>query len=229
MKRLILCILGAWALNAMISAQEETPKSDEIKTVFGHTNTQSLGGYGALSTGYTKINGLDGIYFGARGSVVINHSLALGLGGRGFISETVNDANLQSDYEYAGGYGGFYIEPIIGALEPIHVSFPVLIGAGGIAYNKHWEDYDSNTDQYDWSNEDSQAFFVLEPSVEVEFNMVKFMRFALTASYRYTSNINLQYANRDGVFDDTFADTRIAKADMLRGFNFGVIMKFGKF
>lgn len=229
MKKFFLSILSIVTISSMVSAQEATPKNDEIKTVFGNPTAQSIGGFGALSTGYTKINGLDGMYFGARGAVVINHSLALGLGGRGFISETTTDANLLSDYEYAGGYGGFYIEPIIGALEPVHISFPVLIGAGGVGYNKHWEDYDSNDHEYESTNEDSQAFFVLEPSVEIEFNMVKFMRLALTASYRYTSNINLQYADRVGDLDNDFANTRIADADMLRGFNFGVIMKFGKF
>jgi len=229
MKKLFLSILSMVAISSMVTAQEATPKNDEIKTVFGNPSAQSIGGFGALSTGYTKINGLDGMYFGARGAVVINHSLALGLGGRGFISETTTDANLLGDYEYAGGYGGFYIEPIVGALEPVHISFPILIGAGGVGYNKHWEDYDNNSDDYESTNEDSQAFFVLEPSVEIEFNMVKFMRLALTASYRYTSNVTLRYADRVGTFDDGFANTQIADADMLRGFNFGVIMKFGKF
>jgi hypothetical protein len=54
---------------------------------------------------------------------------------------------------------------------------------------------------------------VVEPAIELEFNMARFFRMAATASYRYTSNITL--------FD--------TDEDVLRGLNFGLTFKFGKF
>ena len=54
----------------------------------------------------------------------------------------MNDHPL--NYTLAGGYGGIFIEPILGGTKPVHVSFPVLFGVGGVTlienygYN-YWE------------------------------------------------------------------------------------------
>ena len=228
MKRALLAF-AVMLISVSIIAQENT---DEIKTLFGNQGKQSIGGYGGINTSYGTVAGHDAIFIGGRGAVVLNHSLAIGLGGNGFISETVYDNNLLEDYEFAGGYGGIIIEPIIGAKNPIHVSVPLLIGAGGVGYVKHWGDYNNDGDYTNY-DEDSNAFFIFEPGVEVEFNLVKFMRIAVTGSYRLTSNINLKYKD-DPSTDNSLPDymhegTSIAPSDMLRGFNLGLIMKFGKF
>jgi hypothetical protein len=214
-----MVLTGFWA-----TAQEEN--NQEIRTLFSNNGKQTVGGYGGLSTGYGQINKLDAIFFGGEGAVIINHSIALGLGGHGFMTETVNDANLGEAYEFAGGYGGLIIEPIIGARNPVHVTFPMLIGAGGIGYVKHWADYNDNYD-YENYDEDSDAFFVFEPGVELEFNLVKFMRIAITGSYRFTSNVDLKY--RDTVLNPSYENTSIAPGDLLRGYKIGMTMKFGKF
>lgn len=111
----------------------------------------------------------------------------------------------------AGGYGGLVIEPIIGAKWPVHVSIPILIGAGGVGLIRN------NYLKPDWEenyyHEDVDAFFVIEPGIEVELNMVKFMRLAIGGYYRYTSDLHL-------------ADT---KSNVLDGFSVGLTMKFGKF
>ncbi|MFT3740549.1 MAG: hypothetical protein QM786_17510 [Breznakibacter sp.] len=225
MKRIIISFSFAMLLGCAVFAQEEG--NNDMKTIFGRPDMQSIGGYGALNVGYTKIHDLDAITIGARGAVVLNHNLALGLGGHGFVSEPTYDLNLAEDYEFAGGYGGIYVEPIVGWRHPVHLSFPILIGAGGIGYIKHWGNYeDDNTDDNERYDEDSNAFFVIEPGVELEFNLVKFMRLAVVGSYRYTSDVKLNYKKRLGT---DFSEKSIAPADMLRGFNVGLIMKFGKF
>ena len=200
--------------------------TDEMQTIFGNSATQSIGGFGAFETGYTRVNNLDAIYIGGRGALLINHSLAIGAGGKGFISESVYDNNLQNDYEYSGGYGGLIIEPILAWRQPVHVTFPIMVGAGGISYIKHWGEYDYENSYID---EDSYAFFVFEPSVEIEFNIIKWMRLAITGSYRYTSDIDLEYKRNVTSTAGGFSDARIGSIDMLRSFNIGMSMKFGKF
>ena len=227
MKQILSIVLCLFASGGLIIGQN-ADSDEQMRTIFGSPEVKSLGGYGALDLGFTTINKRDAVYFGARGAVVVNHSLALGIGGKGFITNPSYDVNLKQDYEMAGGYGGFYIEPIIKANSPVHVSFPMLIGAGGVGYLKHWGDYDDDN-EYENSDEDSYAFFVFEPGVEIEFNVVKWMRFAVVGSYRLTSDVKLKYKDRLGDEDKLFASTAIAPSDMLRGFNVGLIMKFGKF
>jgi hypothetical protein len=129
------------------------------------------------------------------------------------------------EYQISGGYGGFILEPIIGAKSPVHLSFPVLIGAGGVAYSRHWQDED-HYDSKNRTHEDSDAFFVLEPGVELEFNMVKFFRLGLSVSYRHTSEIKLRY--KDGT-PGAPNPNKIGSTSKLRGLSYGIVLKFGKF
>ena len=220
MKKLIL-IFAVILTTCHLSGQEQTQDTNEIRTIFDNKAVKSNGGYGALMVNYAKIAGRDAAFMGAKGGWIINHSFTLGMGGYGFISEPKHDNNLNKDYEFAGGYGGLLIEPIVGAKSPVHVSFPILVGVGGIAYTTSY--LNDNYNQYDETYEDSEAFFVIEPGIELEFNVVKFMRFALACSYRYTSDINLDYTT---VESNTNA---IGPVDMLHGWNVGLVFKFGKF
>jgi hypothetical protein len=61
---------------------------------------------------------------------------------------------------------------------------------------------------YDWD-----SYFVVEPGVEVELNVVKFLRVAFGASYRFTSNLHISEVPKD----------------MMNGFNGNVTFKFGWF
>ncbi|MCU4175484.1 hypothetical protein [Carboxylicivirga sp. N1Y90] len=213
----------------LLHAQES---DNDVQTLFsGKGGEKSNGGYGAVMVGYSNIADRDAILIGGRGAWIIDHNFAIGMGGYGFITDPKTDPFILNDgqpqkYQITGGYGGLLFEPIIGAKKPIHLSFPILIGAGGVAYTKHWENTDWENSDHDYQNtyEDSDAFFVVEPGVEVEFNMLKFFRIALSASYRYTSNINLDYKN-PGIGEPT----RIGEKDMLRGMNYGIALKFGKF
>jgi hypothetical protein len=115
-------------------------------------------------------------------------------------------------YYLVGGYGGFFVEPIIAPNFPVHVSFPIMIGGGGLAMNENtWHDYDWEYDYYEPFDWDS--YFVIEPGIEIELNVVKFFRIGFGVSYRYTSDLHMQYVPKD----------------MMNGFNADVSFKFGKF
>lgn len=185
-------------------------KDGDIQTIMGKNST--VGGYGALSIQYTELEDRDAFVFGARGAVVIGHMMAIGLGGSGFFNDTQHDNVTGQDVSLAGGYGGFFFEPIVLPRYPVHVSFPILIGAGGISVmtseDDGWDNYES---------EASDAFMVIEPGVEVELNVTRFFKFCVGASYRYTSDVQI---------DDT--EYQIDE-DILRGFSGGVTFKFGRF
>jgi hypothetical protein len=62
----------------------------------------------------------------------------------------------------------------------VHVSFPVLIGGGGVGVMNN----DNNAWDRNWKSEASDAFMVIEPGVEVELNITRFFRFCVGAHYR---------------------------------------------
>ena len=195
-----------------VMAQE---KEFEYKTLFSGDGITSHGGYGSYSVAYSQIGGFDAMMTGGSGLWLIDHVFGLGFGGYGFNTFAKQDPNLDNNrYKYSGGYGGLVLEPILFPGKVVHITFPILIGAGGISYIQ--SDYD------DWYNyyEDSQAYFVIEPRIEAEINLVKYMRIGAWISYRYTTNIYLKYYE---------SGNPIGSKQTLRGISGGINFKFGKF
>lgn len=194
-------------LCAFLGAMGQDYEHEQIHTLFGDRHI-THGGYGAVGLMYGIIDGKDALVMSGRGSWVIGHAFALGIGGTGFLNDftrtTDNYVNL------AGGYGGLVLEPIILPRFPVHISLPVLTGVGGVAYASY--------DPYLWPDgspvvEDSCPFLIIEPGAELELNIVRFFRISMGAYYRYTSRI-------------TLIDT---PSDVLNGLSMGVTFKFGKF
>lgn len=212
--KLLLAAIMAIGFMAFTFGQERT--TEDIQTIFGNDDNKiSHGGYGAFSVGYTQIDGQDVMTLGGRAGWVIDHHVTLGLAGTAFMNSIYIDGywdNPEEGYYLVGGYGGFFIEPIIAPNFPVHVSFPVMIGGGGIALNDYtWHDYDWEDEYYEPYEWDS--YFIVEPGVEIELNVVRFFRVAFGASYRYTSNMHIANVPKD----------------MMNGFSGNVTFKLGVF
>ena len=220
MKTKILLLIALMIASVITFAQD-----DQMQTVFGSGDDKiDHGGYGAFTMGYTQIDDKDALLMGGRAGWLIDHHFTIGLAGYGFFNDINETSNYDmSRYTLAGGYGGLFLEPIIAPNFPVHVAIPILIGAGGAsAFNDdYWNSYES-TYYYDGA-----AFFVFEPGLEVELNLVKFFRIGLGASYRYTSNLDLTYSYYDDI-EHEYMSTRI-DSDALRGMNYFVTLKFGWF
>jgi hypothetical protein len=214
MKKLIV-LFGVLALTLPSFAQQDDEsgsyRNDDIQTLMGKNNT--VGGYGALTIQYTEIDDRDAFVFGARGAMVIGHMMSIGLAGSGFFNDVKQSVTAQQDISLAGGYGGFFFEPTIMPKFPVHVAFPILIGAGGVSVVRVTDDNSWN-DHY--KSEASDAFMVIEPGVEIELNVTRFFRFAVGAHYRYTSDVDI-----DPIYE--------IPTDILQGFSGGVTFKFGRF
>lgn len=186
-------------------------EDQHIRTLF-QRNKQD-GFYGAVSMGYSPLADENGIIVSARGAWILDHFLAIGLGGTcfgngiddlSFIMDDYYNENINySKTHYAGGYGGLLIEPIIAPMSPVHISFPMLAGFGGIA---------SFTNNYNFYSE-MQTFVVFEPSVELEVNVTRFLRIAGFVSYRFTSELNMDESD----------------SHMLNTYSTGITLKFGMF
>lgn len=209
MKKIIL-LLSVIACSVTMFGQEEQTSPNEMQTIFG--KVESHGGYGGLSFGYTNLDKRDVAVFNARGAWLINHNFGIGFSGTGFVSTYRYDNALASDAFISGGYGGLMFEYILKPMSPVHLSFPVVIGAGGVAYmKKPLEMNDYNDHQY--NPEDADPFAFIKPGIEVELNMMRYFRCSIGAYYMQTSNVNLINTS----------------SGLLNGFSGMINFKFGKF
>ena len=194
-----------------------------MRTLLGGDKKLHHGGWGAVTTHHTRLLDKDALLVGARGGWLIDHRVTIGFAGHGLVTPVGNpayDAHLIDQGEVLRrksslhmGYGGLFIEPVIAYRSPVHISLPLIIGAGGAAYSQHRRlpnDFDPFAEN---DPADAQAFFVVEPGIELEINVLPLLRVGVGASYRYTS---------DGDLPGTAKDA-------LHGINAGFSVKVGRF
>jgi hypothetical protein len=214
-----LLLLTLAAVPAIAQTTDEAP----MRTLLGGDKKLHHGGWGAPTTHYTRIMDQDALLVGARGAWIIDHRVSIGLAGQGLVTAVPNsayDAHLIEQGEVLlrrsslyVGYGGLLIEPVIAYRSPVHITLPVIVGAGGVTYgygSRLPEDFDPLTydDRYD-----AQAFFVVEPGIELEMNIIPLLRVGIGASYRYTTDLDLPATPKDA----------------LHGLNAGISVKVGRF
>ena len=210
-KQLILpALLMLLCSSAFSQKNDSTSQTKEFQTLFG--DNRQGGFYGAFNMGYSVIDEDQAIIFGGRFVWIINHSVGFGFGGNGFINEYHFEPALGREVFLTGGYGGLYIEPILMPNFPVHLSFPCLFGAGGISYITEESEYNHNI------IEDSEAFLIAEPGAELELNLTRYFRFAIGATYRFTTAFEV----------GTDAPPTVS-AEALKGFSYMITFKFGRF
>lgn len=192
-----MLLFSAILMAGPLSAQMNNGGDEPFATVFGD-QSNAVGGYISLGLGNTIINDNNAFLGQFRLAARLGHSFSIGIAGAGFLDWMYGLNNdrpgISPDgYNIEGGYGGLLLEPVFAPKFPVHISFPVLIGAGGVAFTEDREDYDWEDWEYD--NERfvlaSDAYFVVEPGIELEFNLSRFIRMGTGVSYRFTNAIDI--------------------------------------
>ncbi len=231
MKKILILSVLFLSAGSLLTAQDTThiKKSgdEEIQTLFHkgeHPVNIDLGWYVGPTAAWTQFGGKNAFMPGIEGGLIINHFFSVGLAGS--ITANVNNLYFEDvmdtvNANFMGGYAGVKMEFTFFPKFPVHFSVPVLIGGGASAYlKKYYYDnsdyvYYNNGHNKNWSCEvlDWNSFFVLEPGIRAEINIVKFMRFWIGGTYRWAPGYKM--ANTPDGF--------------MSNFNLNAGLKFGKF
>jgi hypothetical protein len=185
----------------------------EMKTLFG--GQYHTGGYFAINFKGHNYFGEDVLILGTKWTGVLNRSLGIGFEVDAMLpSVKVDDIELVNLPEGGSmrpviGYGGLLIEPIILSNQPVHITFPVLFGAGWVGYFRDWND---KLQEGEKELLDDAVFFVFEPGVNVELNLTRSTRLGLGVSYRTTDNFDLENTSQKA----------------FNGINLNMMLKFGR-
>jgi len=152
----------------------------------------SFGGFLGLSSKVADVNGQTALLTGGQLAMVLNHSLNIGLVGYGLVTDVnANYIDVSGrDYFFEMGYGGLLVEPVIRPNKLVHISFPVILGGGwaGVTDERFYE----AGFNYDHDVVESDVFWVVEPSVNVEVNIWKIARIGFGMGYRYLGDTNFE-------------------------------------
>lgn len=187
-------------------APKDVREESEPPTLFG--SVKHVGGYGGLSVLYSRMAGSDGVLVGGEGALLVEHRLALGGAGYGWTREMRGPADLDGtprDLEVA--YGGFLMRYSILTGSLVYGSLGALIGGGSVILQR-----DTHDDVEDPGGDATDEFFVVEPQLSVQINLMRWMRLGVQGGYRITSGVGrLGYSESD-----------------INGFTLGGTLQFGR-
>ena len=210
------------------------PKDEKIRTLFSNTkNPINTVKYLGLSVGsefqYGSLAGEFTPMAGVSGTLHINKKWGIGLAGYSTVNNfTPTALNAKSLLNLNVIYGGLKLEYTPNPNAPIHVSFPLLIG-GGMARVDSANNYRDNFGGFGGRDRDRNGgremngrgtnFWVIQPGINIEVNVIRFLKIYAGASYRLTPSVNTE----------TTTALPTPTANQLSGLNFSAGVKLGLF
>jgi hypothetical protein len=146
------------------------PTPPPSEGVFAHASTVFTGYSLALSSGFTRVGERNGQTFGGRGVLMLGGTFGIGLAGH-VIGTSDMDLD-EEDVREAGLYGGLYLQGVLGSTDLIHTFVDVTLGGGGWCERS----FAGECDDYEFS--------LVEPTLNVEVNLIANLRVALGVGYR---------------------------------------------
>ena len=202
-------VLGLFSVTAQQYIDTNDPR--EIKSLLSREN--DLNGFGGVDIKITDLMNERSMIIGGYGGVLVNRRFLLGIAGYGIatnpeiegqlpqgllLDTTLNQLNRKLTIN--GGYAGVLLGGIIFTREIVHLSIPIVIGAGEIQISD--EDFFQNSSDTDYTIE-SSTFFTVEPSAQLEFNITPIFRIAVGASYRWIQGLKLDNLENDDLISWT--------------------------
>ena len=182
-KLIFLLILTSFFSN--LQAQEQTkPDSEYIE--FNDRKNTVHGVYIGLNFQYGAIEKSDTYLTSLKIAYVANQQFEVGFVGTGFYSYLNNLGLDINDRDLVGFYGGLHLEPILFSKHKLNLSFPLLVGGGGIGLVQ------GDIADTLWEDDDWEPIFVVEPGVNVLYNISRYIQFEAGVKYRFSSRINLE-------------------------------------
>jgi hypothetical protein len=231
----ITFLLICWVTTVSIFAQDtlktttNDSHSSKIHTLFGNGNGSckiSHGLFIEMNAGYSMFGSKSVFLPGMSIGMILDHHWTIGATGTFLGNHNgLHESNIYYDSSASkmrgaylnGGYGGVLLEYTLLPSSKVHVVFPLIIGGGSMDYTRSMN-HDSTFSnfshkEFHHSYISRDRFFVVEPGVRVEFNLVRVIRLGLGISYRYSPDFKLQNTS----------------PDLLNQFTAKVSLRFGKF
>ncbi|MEP1034474.1 hypothetical protein [Ekhidna sp.] len=206
MKKLLysICILCSMVSFSQKYIDTNDPKDEEVKSLLSKNN--DLNAFGALDIKVSDLMSERGLLVGAYGGFIINRRYLFGVAGYGLVTNVefeglVPGQTTPKQLNLQGGYGGIMIGGTIAPRELIHISIPIILGAGSLEVVD--KDFFTNNPADSEFTVENTVFFIAEPGLEVEFNITKYFRLGAGMTYRYISGTELENVKDEDISGTT--------------------------
>ncbi len=191
---LALCLLLAVIPMFAQDQKQETkaiPSPEEMNTLLKAPKLGSLGVYLVPEYQYGNMAGQFTSMGGVSLMVLFNQKLGVGFTAYGNSGNYVpKDLNLPEGLGLRSHFSGARIEYTLNPNKKIHFSFPMLIGRGQASIDSlsKGHRYGYGSSYHNQPHSDEISYLVIQPGVNLEFNVFRFMKVFGGASYRIVTN-----------------------------------------
>lgn len=206
LKTLIAFFLLATSFFSLAQRYVDTnnPDDEEIKSLLNRDN--ELSGFGGADLKIGTFKDERSLLVGGYGGLIINRRYLFGIAGYGLVTDVefegmIPGSDTTKTLNLFGGYGGILIGASIAPKELIHISIPIVLGAGAFEVEDQ-NFFSNNLSDADFIVENS-VFFVVEPGIEIEFNISNHFRLGFGVTYRYITGSELVNVSDDEVTGTT--------------------------
>ena len=143
--------------------------------------------YGSMAGSFTPLSGMSAMW-------IFNKKLSFGLAGYGSVLDhTPTSLNSTKALEFKANYGGLKMEYTPMPNGVFHVSFPLLIGAAearidstnaNMFRGKRGGRGDRRDFEGNRGNRNEDAFFIIQPGINLETNVLRVAKLFVGANYR---------------------------------------------
>ena len=168
----------------------------EYKTIFGSEEV-SITGFGGPFMSFSSVAGQFAHMMGGEGGIIVNNKVLFGGYGIGKTTRTLLNDNRFNNTEFANryldgdasniqqleidfGHGGLFAGYVINGNAAFHPVIMLQFGWGGVSVS------DNN-----YTPIISDNIFVLNPILELEMNVTKFLRIGFGANYNLVAGVNI--------------------------------------
>ena len=181
-KKLVLFLLIALPLLSL--AQEE----EEIQTLFANKPLK-ISGFGGPVVNLTSISNDFALVHGFSGAALFNQKFYAGFYVRQLENEFSRHFITGNSYDFYFNHRGLWLGYIFMPKSVLHFNVGLQAGKGELEYE--------DPVLYNWYYDD--FVLILQPSIEAEINLAKFMRVGLGVNFRFLNDVNEipGYSNSD--------------------------------
>lgn len=227
MKKILLIAAGMIMLGLSSQAQE-------MQYLFqGKDGKSSVSGFAGIFNEFSGFDGEFAFSMGGGAALLIDQKFFLGGYGMGVTTRHLRDFTwydkyLEKNVSYYDlytrfGHGGFWLGYIHQPRKAVNFGVNAKLGWGAITLtDKLYKDYDDN-----WYNYMSDNVFVINPEIDVNLNLLKWMRASFGFGYRWVTGVDEKYAYKDPNLGPE--EKRYFKEDAFNSFTGNITLAFGWF
>ena len=182
MKNLTL-LLFLFMVTASLGAEEDLKETATEKS-------SNSGVFGGPVLKVTQINDVFGLIVGGRAGWIYKHTYAIGGGFYGLLRDIEADEPDAPEREFEFAYSGLELEYIVAPSRDVHFSAHTLMGFGGLT-DRYQQVY-YFVDDYNRYGGPDDSFFIIEPGLNIVWNMKTYLQIHLGGSYRYIRGVGIE-------------------------------------